>query len=109
MPKTIADPHPVKNGITGTLTAWSMTVTPLTEGAASPGEMLSAADLFFLDLALNSDKDKTATLAGQAADEMALMMIEYRKTDHILAREPTHELLRVGVKGGSWELGSRKG
>jgi uncharacterized delta-60 repeat protein len=66
----------VKNGITGTLTAWSMTVTPLAEGAASQGEVLSAVDLFFLDLALNSDNDETAPLATQSADDLALLMME---------------------------------
>ena len=66
----------VKNGITGTLTAWSMTVTPLTEGAASQGGALAAADLFFLDLALNSDNEKTDPLDTQPADELALMLVE---------------------------------
>jgi subtilisin family serine protease len=68
----------VRNGITGTLTAWSMTVTPLTEGAASQGEMLAAADLFFYDLGLGSEdeSDKTDPLATQAADELALMLVE---------------------------------
>jgi subtilisin-like proprotein convertase family protein len=65
-----------RNGITGTLTAWS--IAPLTQGAASQGETLSVADLYFLDLGLNSKKDshKSNPLASQAADELALMLVE---------------------------------
>ena len=58
------------NGITGTLTAWSITVTPLTEGAASQGELLTAADLVFFDLGLSSPDDDgdESVLQQDAAD-----------------------------------------
>jgi hypothetical protein len=47
----------LKNGIVGTLSAWSMTVTPLVEGAASQSQSLAAADLFYLGLGLSSEED----------------------------------------------------
>jgi hypothetical protein len=51
-------------------------VTLLTEGTASQGESLVATDLFFLDPALSSEDDDTDPLATQAADDLALMLVE---------------------------------
>jgi len=60
----------VKDGITGTLNAWSMTVTPQTEGASAtsaPSELL-AADLYFFDLSQSSEEDSDATVQEDIAE-----------------------------------------
>jgi subtilisin-like proprotein convertase family protein len=67
-----------KNGYTGTLTAWSITVTPLTEGAPAPSQSAAATDLALLAWADldSSDHDDADPLATQPADELALMLVE---------------------------------
>jgi len=67
-----------KNGITGTLQAWSMTVTPLTEGAAASSQSAAAVDIALMAWAglESSDDEDIDPLATQAADELALMLFE---------------------------------
>jgi subtilisin-like proprotein convertase family protein len=73
---TIADMD--SNGITGTLTAWSITVTPLTESAAASSQSTAATDMALLAWADpdSSEDEDIDPLATQAADEFALMLVE---------------------------------
>ena len=65
-----------RNGYTGTLTAWSITVTPLTGGAAASSQSAAAFDMALLAWADLDSSDDDNPLATQAADELALMMME---------------------------------
>ena len=66
-----------KNDIVGTLTAWSMTVFPLSESGAASSDVAVAVDtalLGWLDPD-SSEDDETGPVAAQAADELALMLV----------------------------------
>jgi subtilisin-like proprotein convertase family protein len=67
-----------RNGITGTLTAWSITVTPQAGEAAASSQSAAATDMALLAWAEldSSDDEDTDPLATQAADELALMLVE---------------------------------
>lgn len=67
----------VKNRKRGSLIEWTMTATPLTEGAAASSQSAAAADMALLAWAdSDSSDDESDPLATQAADELALMMME---------------------------------
>jgi hypothetical protein len=67
-----------RNGITGTLTAWLITVTPLTEGAAASSQSAAATDMALLTMSgQDASEDEEAELLLQPiATDLALMMME---------------------------------
>ena len=77
IPKRLAITDTVKDGITGTLESWSMTVTPLAATASSQSTATAT------DLALMSwfdpdptDDDETDPWTDSLADDLALMLME---------------------------------
>jgi len=64
---TLSVTDTVKDGITGTLNVWSMTVTPQTGGAA-PASAPLAADSFFSDLGDGSEEDRDHVLQPEIAE-----------------------------------------
>ena len=71
---TVTDTN--RDGVTGTLQAWSMTVTPLA-AAASPQSTASAVDralLAWVDLD-SADDDETDLLTESLVDDLALMLV----------------------------------
>jgi subtilisin-like proprotein convertase family protein len=72
---TIADEE--YNGITGTLTAWSITVTPLTEGATASSQSAAAADMALLALGepdASEDEETDLPLQPTTTDLAPMMM-----------------------------------
>jgi hypothetical protein len=78
----------VKNRERASLIEWTMVVTSWVREATSSSQSAAATDLALLalfDLG-SSDEEETDSLTIQAADELALMMLEQQRIDHIRAR-----------------------
>ncbi len=65
-------------GNTHTLSGWSLTVTPLAGAATGQRDMVSATDLFFLDLDVNpaNEKNQSDLLPIETADQLASVLHE---------------------------------
>jgi subtilisin-like proprotein convertase family protein len=67
-----------RDGNTGTVESWSLTITPQAAGA-SPQSTASAADqalLAWADLDSTTDDEETDLLTGSLVDDLALMLME---------------------------------
>jgi subtilisin-like proprotein convertase family protein len=66
-----------KNDVSGTLNAWSITITPLIEGATASSQSAAAVDMALVSLVdPDSSEDDTEMLNTAAADDLALLLIE---------------------------------